>query len=760
MGYLFKKMLRDLRDNWTQFFSVVLMATISVLIFSGMASVWTGLNSAVDDYVKETNMADSWVRAAGIGPEDLEALKDLKAVKDLSLSMQMTAPVEADKSELCLNAFNDQVVSHPLTISGDPYDPAADEGIWLDRDYARKHRIKSGDMIKLKGAKESLDVKVRGIVMSPEYIYYTGNITETIPNYDKYGYAFISRRDMQKLFPGLPYTMAHIRTTGSISDEKLEDIFGKRFIAAQDRDSFMPFARVGQESRQMQKMASLFSLVFILLALMTMYTSMVRLVNRQKMTIGTLKALGTSARKIRLHYAGYGLVLPIIGGLAGLLLGRITVSKALMKVKQTTIYLPEWRLIHSEASLVLIGIIVLSCVFASVWAAGQCLKDMPAETMRNTGGKSYRQKEGKEDGFLGKVSYEWRWVLRNISQNKVRFLMGIVGVFGGMVLIIAGLGVQDAIHSSNDFVFDQCYQYENKVLLNRPGDTVGLDGTANHQWLQEGNIEIKYGDGQVKQSVLTVCDNGDMVRFYDDENKKFDLPKEGAVISRKLGRDLGIAPGNTVEVRIFGLQDWIKLTVDATSKTLSPQGLFMSRRAYENLDRDFLATTLLTAEKDSSIFSNNPKVKSVISKKQQIKNTDKVANSVMSIVKLLIAASILLSIVILYNLGILNYVERVRDFATMKVLGFLQKEIRQISIRECLLSTAIGWLIGLPAGVAFLKLYIKIISFDSFEWVAMVRPATLIIASVVIIGASLSVNLILSNKVKKIKMVESLKSVE
>ena len=153
-------------------------------------------------------------------------------------------------------------------------------------------------------------------------------------------------------------------------------------------------------------------------------------------------------------------------------------------------------------------------------------------------------------------------------------------------------------------------------------------------------------------------------------------------------------------------------------------------------------------------------MKNVITREEQLDNTEIVANSVMSIVKLLIIASIVLGIVILYNLGILNYVERIREYATMKVLGFYQKEIRRIAILECLITTAIGWLIGLPLGRLFLKVYVKIISFDTFEWIATVNIKTYVIASVVIVGVSVVVNLILANKVKKIVMIEALKSVE
>lgn len=758
MEFLFKKMLRDIRSNWTQFFSVFLMATISVLIFSGMASVWTGLNSQVSAFADDSNMADIWVKAVGITDDDINKINAVNGVDEAVRCMSLSLSESNGNGEIQVNTVDGTDISKPCIISGIEYDKDSAEGIWLDAEYAKEHDLKVGNKISLDGLIGTCEFEIMGTVMTPEYIYYTGNITETVPNYKKYGYAFVGNTAMLNLTPQIVWSQVKLITSEDISDSEFENIFGERFICAQDRDTYTQFARSSQESSQMQKMATLFSAVFILLSLMTMYTSMVRLVNRQKTHIGTLKALGVSSSSIRLHYACYGLVIPIVGGLLGLVIGRFTVAKALMKVKQTTIYLPEWKLIHSKASFLLIGFIALCCVFASVWAAQRCLKGMPVEIMRSTDNSNEKNLKASENSSESRMSYEWKWTFRNIKQNKIRFIMGIVGVMGGMVLMIAGLGVKDAINGSNDFVFEKQFKYNTKVLLSTAGEVFDTDDAG--QWLQESNIELKADNQETKQTVITVCDDGEMMLFYDDDDNEISLPQDGALISRKLADDLEIKSGDTVNIRLFGSQDWLSVTIKETSKTLSPQSIFMSKEAYESLNMTFTPTTLLSASDNSESFLESDKVKSVISKEQQIENTETVADSVMSVVKLLIMASVLLSVVILYNLGILNYVERIRDYATMKVLGFYHKEIRSLAIRECILTTAIGWIIGLPLGMLFLKLYVKIISFDTFEWIASVNASTLAIASVVIIGVSIVVNLILSSKVRKIIMVEALKSVE
>jgi len=756
MGYLMKKMLRDFKNNWTQFVSVLLMALISVLIFSGMASVWTGIDHQVDSYIKKTNMADLWVSGIQITDDDLIKLADLDNVSKASLSMSVSLSPANSDSELKISVVNNADVSTPLIMDGIAFNTSSD-GIWIDSEYARLNNISVGDAISIDGYINEVNLKVLGTVMSPEYIYYTGNVTETVPNYEKYGYAFVGEKTMLTLCPKIIYTQAKITTSGEILDKAFEDILGERLICVQDRDDYISFARSSQESQQMQKMAILFSAVFIILALMTMYTSMVRLVNRQLMQIGTMKALGIKDITIRLHYACYGLIIPVIGGLIGLVAGRYTVSRVLMSVKQNTLTLPGWDLVHSKISFVLIGVIALCCMFASIWAVQKGLRGMPVEIMRgNTKKKGEIGKDGSK-GIIAQLSYEWRWTLRDILNNKIRFLMGIIGVMGGIVLMIAGLGVKDAINNSNDFIFTKQFNYEAKALLSKMGSTFDFDGEK--QWIQESNAELKT-NSDVKLSIVTVCDQGSMLRFFDDNDKDIALPESGAIISRKLAESLNVSAGDTIKIRIFGIQELLEVRIEATTKILSPQGVFMSKTAYEKIGQSFTPTSMLTSSTDTQGLLDNEAVKSVATKDEQIENANIIADSAMSIVNLLILAAIVLSIVILYNLGILSHVERTREYATMKVLGFYQKDIRRIAVRECILTTLIGWVIAIPVGIQFLKIYVKIVSFDSLEWIASVRMTTLIIASVGIIAVSLFINFLLSNKVKKIVMVEALKSVD
>ena len=194
--------------------------------------------------------------------------------------------------------------------------------------------------------------------------------------------------------------------------------------------------------------------------------------------------------------------------------------------------------------------------------------------------------------------------------------------------------------------------------------------------------------------------------------------------------------------------------------SISSRNIYV-KNAYENLGQDFIRTSLLLDDNEiSQDIESLSYVQEYTTIDSQYESTNEITKSVSMIFVIMIVAAILLAVVILYNLGILSYTEKSREFATLKVLGFYQKEITLISLRENIITTLIGWIIGIPIGLWFLKTYVSIVSTDSFDWVAKLSVPRFMVASLITVGCSIGVSLLLTLKVKKINMVEALKSVE
>jgi putative ABC transport system permease protein len=451
--------------------------------------------------------------------------------------------------------------------------------------------------------------------------------------------------------------------------------------------------------------------------------------------------------------------------LVGSIIGRFTVAKALMKVKQTTLTLPEWEVSVSAVSYCIIGAIALICTLSAILAANKGLRGMPAQTMRGEigkgSGKVLHVSPNSAD-TTKKSSFEWRWVLRDISRNKIRYIVGVIGVVGSVMLMMAGLGIKNSIAHSNSYVYDIQYSYGYKAVMSSISEDIYRDiekKAGIHQWLEEAAVDLEYGK-EKRTGVFTVVGKGDYILFETEPGEKINLPNEGIVITHKMASLLQVDKGDKIRFHVGGTSDYLEEIIAEIIMTPTPQGIFLSKEAWESLNGQFNPTAVLLGRDSYAAVSQTDYFKEITPIARQSENMDTMAKSVNSIIMLLIAASLLLSVIILYNLGMLNFVERCREYATMKVIGFYQREIRSIILRDLFVTLIPGLIIGIPVGYEFLKIYIEMVSFTSYEWIAYLEPAGLALIIVVVSGCSLFVNLFIGHKVKKIDMVEVLKSVD
>lgn len=776
MRYLFTKMRRDISKMWVQFFSVFMMSVLAIIIYSGMEGVWYGLQCEVEEYYEKTQLADAWVNGINITEEMVSKIEEEPYVDCVEKSMTTTVTLvdENEKPDIKLMSMEEQNLFKPYIIEGREYDSTSDNGIWIDETFAKERNIAIGDTIELTYGSIQKEFNVEGLILHSEFIYYTGSITDTVPNHKLHGYGLISNDAAMQFYGKVICNELRINLNDNCEynevQQRIEEILGSSYHSFLVRDDISSVSQIEKEINQMQSMANLFSAVFILLALLSMYTTMTRLINTQQVQIGTLKAIGFSDFKIRLHYIFYGMFVSLAGCFSGTFFGKLLVSKAVMKVKEATLTMPIWQVELSYRTYIIIAAIVFICVLATVLASGKSLKKMPCESMRAEAAGT-KNKKGliNPERLLGwnKLKYNTKWMIRDIFQNKTRWIMSIIGVAGSMVLMMAGLGFKDSIDFSNDYVYNQQFTYEYKIVCNPQYTDEAFDElmslTENKvQQIYEENLEMYYSNGELKEMrVLSVLDEGDYIHLEDLNGDSVQLADTSVAISKKTAEKLNVGIGDKIKCRIIGEIDFIEFTISDIVVSPSPQGIFITSGYWNNeLDRNFVASSLLVSERDFEAIKDLEIIKETASIEQQLSNMKIMTKSVMTIIYLMIVASVLLGGIIIYNLGMLNYVERFREYATMKVLGFYQREVRSIIIRDCMITTIIGWLIGIPIGFKFLDFYIGIVQFKSFEWVPTLNNSSLVIASVAVICCSVIVNLIVAHKVTKISMVEALKSVE
>lgn len=764
MKYLNKKFGRDILQQWKQFVSVLVMALISVSIYCGMSSVWTGMEESYTDYKEKTNLADAYINGINISGENISNIKKLSYVNQAegSIFVKFNTRIDNEDSELYINSFTNSTkkLMNPLLRSGQPLKDDK-EGIWIDEDYAKIHNLKEGDKIvlELKGIKKK--VKILGTVLDAENIYFVTSYAETVPDHKRHGYAYINEKYIKKILGIVSYNQVRLDLPEKfVSKAKLEKdikrIMGDSFSSVVMKEDKISITQVDDEINQIHKMAMLFSIVFILLSILSIYTTMSRLISNQMVQIGTLKSLGFYDRQIYFHYGAYGFLVATIGSLVGMIFGYTVVANLVMNIKKATLTLPIWKKSFGIDSMILIVLIVTVCTLAAIITTRKVIKNNPSFTIK---GMIDQKSSGSGIYKKSRLSYDWLWTIRSIRIHPIRTFMSITAIVGSVVLMVAGIGVWDSLYSSYQDVYNNefCYKYIGQVYGESYNNLSHKFNSFDVQLAQSESADFSF-HGTEKTGSLLVLDSGDKIRLFDaNSKKKIRIEKDEVAITSQLAEKLYVKVGDKIAYKTKSSLKKHRVTVTAIVDAKMPQGIFIHKDKVKN----FEPNTIYIGDNEAyEQAKKEESISNIISIKKQQDNMKEMMDSVHSIMYILILAAFVLSVVILYNLGILSCLERYREYATMKVIGFNHGEIMGMVFKESFLNLLIGFVIGIPLSRQFLKLYIRVVSMESMEWTPIITKDHFLIVIFCVIGFSVLVNLVVSMRIRRIDMVEALKSVE
>jgi len=562
----------------------------------------------------------------------------------------------------------------------------------------------------------------------------------------------------------LPYNELMVKlnntSNAAVVKAKLETALSGRYSLILTRDTQPSAAMFKNEIAQNKAMGGIFPVVFFLIAALTMLTTMTRITSGQRTQIGTLKALGFSKRKIIFHYVSYGLWLGLAGGLIGLITGPLVIPPILFAMQKTIYTLPEWQSAISVSDVLALAVSILCCGLSSYFACRKELGEVPAATLRPRIPKIGKHTGIEKSRIWHSFGFSTQWNLRDLMRNRIRSAMAVIGVIGCITLLLWGLGLRDSMNYVTNWMYKDLYTYAAKINLNSNvsgSELAALQSKYHGQLIQETNIELKTGAVE-KSGDLAVVGPGSMYNFEDSAMKSISLPVSGIGMSYKMASLLNVRIGDTVRWRIYGEKTWKDATIHTIYRTPIGQGIAITQSAYETMGNKLLPTALLVAgnAQGASIL---PGVENVQNKEALMNSFNSMLNSMQTIIAILILAAVILGFVVLYNLGALSLTERTRELATLKVLGFPNKKIQLLLQKQNIWLTVLGILLGIPAGYIFIGYMLSTIS-DSSDYITHVSLQTLTICIVSTFLLSLTVNFIMSRKVKTIDMVSSLKSVE
>ena len=552
-----------------------------------------------------------------------------------------------------------------------------------------------------------------------------------------------------------------------------------------DRSSIPEYSGYGDNAERIAALSVVFPSIFFLVAALISLTSMTRMVEEQRVQIGTLKALGYSNRAIMGKYLGYALLATGGGSIFGVLVGeKIFPYVIIVAYKIMYVHIPHALIPYHWGYGILATVIAIGCTGAATLMA--CYKELvaqPAVLMRPEAPKVGKRTWIEKIPFLWKhLSFSWKSSLRNLFRYKKRFFMTIIGIGGCMGLLIVGYGLRDSISSVAKIQYDNLQTYNASVYMSEDmeEDTrkelqTYLDEDKNisaHTSVHMSSITTQYEDEEV-DAYLTVISDMDLVEqffVYRDRvsKERYKLSDDGVIISEKTAKMLGAKVGDKILLTEEGMNEK-KVKIHAICENYVSHYVYMTDALYQQIYKE-------------EAFRNNLLIKTDADKKslqkigEEILTYDSILNvqytedlssklndmltALDSVMIVLIVVAGMLSFVVLYNLNNINITERRRELATLKVLGFYDTEVAMYVYRENILLTLVGALVGCGIGKFLHYFTISTVEVDAAMFGRIIYPTSYLIAALFTIGFSAFVNWMMYFKLKKINMVESLKSVE
>ena len=829
-----KNLLREIKRTFTKFLSIFAICALGVAFFAGIRATSPDMKEAGDRLYNTYNLSDiSVISTSGLTADnirDLESIEGIRAVR-ASLFVDAMARGTGEKEK------NLRLYSMPIKLKSE-YAPLIDlipdygidtspeyemNGVEIvsgrmplnDTETALDYTLEGslvkqlGDEITLTTSGGTVTLRVVGFIRSPMYISMFERGTSSIGNGTSDGFAYASGNAISSLGTKLPvmsllntyYTRADIVISGkeglsAYSDEyealvnevtdRIEDYAstqsGTWYI--QDRSGNPGYSDYSENTDRIAAVGDVFPLIFFIVAALVCLTTMTRMVEEQRIEMGTMKALGYGGWQIAMKYAVYAMSACISGGVVGAIIGFKLFPYVIMKAYSIMYYLGKLETPYrADIAFMAIAAMAVCTAAATFSACYASLKEVPATLMRPKAPKAGRRVLLEKIPFIWKkLSFTSKVTVRNLFRYKKRFFMSVIGIAGSGALLVTAFGLNDSIFGIIEKQFGdiwqmdvQAYVYEAMPLADMQellGKNPANDDFDSVMFCLDSQMECKNGGrSQSGVHLLGVESAGSMAGRISLHNggAPVTLDDSGVVVTAKLAETLSIKAGDEINMRTGGEDHFMRVIGVADNYVY--HYVYITAAYYETVfgkamqyngfmgnlkdgltdeTMDAMSSQLLS---DSRMYT----VRTIESIYASVWDSLSILNYV---VLVLILGSGMLTFVVMLNLTNINIGERMRELATLRVLGFYDKEMYAYIYRENNALSVIGAFVGLLFGKIMHLFVIRTCEVDMVMFVRSAKPLSYVYAFALTIVFSLIVNLLMRPKVRAIDMVESLKSAE
>ncbi|MGU7901842.1 FtsX-like permease family protein [Streptococcus suis] len=538
-------------------------------------------------------------------------------------------------------------------------------------------------------------------------------------------------------------------------------------------------------TRSIAAVGNVFPVVLYLVAALVTFTTMARFVDEERTQSGLLKALGYTNRQIMAKFILYGLAAGLVGTIVGIIAGNLLLSPLISNIiTQTTVIGPAKLHFYPLWTGLALLLSLASSVLPAYLVARRELTEKPAQLLLPkppvTGSSIWLE---KWPAIWSRLSFTHKVTARNIFRYKLRMLMTIFGVAGTVALLFGGLGIRSSISGVVQRQFGELIHYDMLVVENSRATEEELDKLTHFLQSDQVRQSLPVAFEQLHQTVeengqrknlsisLYISDRrdfGNQVSLESSTGQPIKLSDRGIVLTEKLAQIYGVSVGDKLSLTLEDKE--VSVRVEAVADMYAGHFIYMTDSYYEQVtSKQKTANAYLVQLKDSQLghiqtlasqLLAMPAVRSLVQNTSLIDMLTTIAGSLQTIMTILVILSILLGLVILYNLTIINMSERIRELSTIKVLGFHNKEVTMYIYRETIALSLIGMLVGLVGGIYLHKLLLAMIGSDSIRFNPSVGLEVYLIPILAISGILAALGWYVNHHLRKVDMLEALKSVD
>ena len=768
-----KKVFRDIGENRWSFLTIVGICTLGIALFSGVNLYTNTIENDMANYFMRANLADLWIYKADLSQLDLEQIQALPEVEMAQRRKMLEVGLTGEiKATLRLHATGEQAkINIPELLDGSLLDGTETNAILLDSRFAEANGLEPSDSLLFDAGDQQKEWLIKGIIRNVEYIYYAPEGL-TLPDYQQFGFAYTNASAL----PHIPYNELILslnqdteHSHEEITAEIRETLGGAALLSRLHQPSSR---EIEHDLEGIKEIGMLFPMAFFLTASLVTWITVGRIMENQRQHLGTLRSLGYSKRVIMGQYALYGILITIPSMILGWLISRYLIAESLYRLGITyytiekngvDIFSPKFFWAALCVALVTGGAAFLSCK--------RSLEITPAALMRpKPPAQVHRIVLESITPFWRGLSFSGKIVTRNLFRNKARMMMGLVGITGSTSLVLCSLGLTNSMNGMLDKAFDETMRYDMEIKLKTP---VPLESVADiYEILRDAqsidasmafSVYLYGSNSNVQNPYLVVMeDQQSSLHFMGSEGGDVSLPDNGALITPRMAKALDVEIGDVIMTERL---DGTVLPLEIANIVDFPVGneIYIGRTAFSKISSlPFNVRTILVRgeELDLSALQNDSRISLVETKAEMESNMLILLERMRSLQIMLIIFAGLLAIAVMLVLGQMNYHERIRELATLKVLGFHQKEMKRLVLHENIWITIFGLPFGTIIGFGLLRVILEQATTAEMEIRPFISAVSIAVGCTLMLVCTILVGHMIGKKFQSIDMVASLKSVE